>query len=85
MLRATLGLAVAALGISAIAEPALAQNEQFLPSLVYRTTARHSRLQGTPASLGRSASLACTSKNVFFVKRTRKLRRHRPRTKQSGS
>jgi branched-chain amino acid transport system substrate-binding protein len=36
MLRATLGLA-AALGICAIAEPALAQNEQFLPSLVYRT------------------------------------------------
>ena len=37
MLRATLGLAVAALGISTIAGPALAQNEQFLPSLVYRT------------------------------------------------
>jgi branched-chain amino acid transport system substrate-binding protein len=37
MLRTTLGLAAAALGISAVAEPAMAQNEQFLPSLVYRT------------------------------------------------
>lgn len=37
MLRATLGLAAAALGICAIAGPAIAQNEQFLPSLVYRT------------------------------------------------
>ena len=30
-------LAAAALGVTAIAEPALAQNEQFLPALVYRT------------------------------------------------
>ena len=38
MLKFTLALAAAALGVTAIAEPALAQaNEQFLPSLVYRT------------------------------------------------
>jgi branched-chain amino acid transport system substrate-binding protein len=30
-------MAAAVVGVSAIAEPALAQNEQFLPSLVYRT------------------------------------------------
>ena len=38
MLKFTLALAAAALGVTAIAEPALAQaNEQFLPALVYRT------------------------------------------------
>ena len=38
MLKFTLALAAAALGVTAMAEPALAQaNEQFLPSLVYRT------------------------------------------------
>jgi branched-chain amino acid transport system substrate-binding protein len=37
MLRTSLALAAAAVGMAAIAEPALAQNEQFLPALVYRT------------------------------------------------
>ena len=38
MMKFTLALAAAALGVTAIAEPALAQaNEQFLPALVYRT------------------------------------------------
>ena len=38
MLKFTLAFAAAALGVTAIAEPALAQaNEQFLPALVYRT------------------------------------------------
>ena len=38
MMKFTLALAAAALGVTAIAEPALAQaNEQFLPLLVYRT------------------------------------------------
>src|SRR6266700_3848935 len=38
MLKFTLAVAAAALGVTVIAEPALAQaNEQFLPSLVYRT------------------------------------------------
>src|SRR5882757_3437352 len=38
MLKFTLACAAAALGVTAITEPALAQaNEQFLPSLVYRT------------------------------------------------
>ena len=38
MLKLTLAVAAAALGVTAIAEPAMAQqNEQFLPSLVYRT------------------------------------------------
>jgi len=38
MLKFTLALGAAALGVTAIAEPALAQaNEQFLPALVYRT------------------------------------------------
>src|SRR5205085_2238763 len=40
MMKFTLAFAAAALGVTAIAEPALAQaNEQFLPSLVYRTGA----------------------------------------------
>ena len=40
MIRRSLALAAAAVGMTAIAEPALAQaNEQFLPSLVYRTGA----------------------------------------------
>src|SRR5882672_5999333 len=38
MMKFTLAFAAAALGVTALAEPALAQaNEQFLPSLVYRT------------------------------------------------
>ena len=38
MLKFTLAFAATALGVTAIAESALAQaNEQFLPSLVYRT------------------------------------------------
>ena len=38
MLKFTLALGAAALGVTALAEPALAQaNEQFLPALVYRT------------------------------------------------
>ena len=37
MIRKILALAAAAGGLAAIAEPALAQGEQFLPSLVYRT------------------------------------------------
>jgi branched-chain amino acid transport system substrate-binding protein len=37
MIRMTLAMAAAVGGVCAIAEPALAQNEQFLPSLVYRT------------------------------------------------
>ena len=38
MLKLTLAFAAAALGVTAMAEPATAQqNEQFLPSLVYRT------------------------------------------------
>ena len=38
MLKLTLAFAATALGVTALAEPALAQaNEQFLPSLVYRT------------------------------------------------
>jgi branched-chain amino acid transport system substrate-binding protein len=37
MIRNTLALAAALVGATAIAEPAAAQNEQFLPSLVYRT------------------------------------------------
>jgi branched-chain amino acid transport system substrate-binding protein len=37
MIRKTLAMAAAVVGVSAIAEPALAQNEQFLPALVYRT------------------------------------------------
>ena len=39
MIRKTLVLAAAAaaVGVAALAEPALAQNEQFLPALVYRT------------------------------------------------
>ena len=38
MMKVTLALAAAALGATAMAEPALAQqNEQFLPALVYRT------------------------------------------------
>ena len=38
MLKFTLALGAAALGVTAMAEPALAQaNEQFLPALVYRT------------------------------------------------
>jgi len=38
MLKLTLAFAATALGVTVIAEPALAQaNEQFLPSLVYRT------------------------------------------------
>src|SRR5258707_5820720 len=38
MMKFTLALAATALGVTALAEPALAQaNEQFLPSLVYRT------------------------------------------------
>ena len=37
MIRKILVLAAAAAGVTAIAEPALAQNEQFLPALVYRT------------------------------------------------
>jgi branched-chain amino acid transport system substrate-binding protein len=38
MMKFTLALAATALGVTAMAEPALAQaNEQFLPSLVYRT------------------------------------------------
>jgi len=37
MIRKILVLAAAAAGVTAIAGPALAQNEQFLPALVYRT------------------------------------------------
>src|SRR4051794_10358763 len=38
MLKFTLALAAAAVGLTAISEPALAQaNEQFMPALVYRT------------------------------------------------
>jgi branched-chain amino acid transport system substrate-binding protein len=37
MIGKILGLAAAAVGLCAMAAPALAQNEQFLPSLVYRT------------------------------------------------
>ena len=38
MMKFTLALAAAALGATALAEPALAQaNEQFFPLLVYRT------------------------------------------------
>jgi branched-chain amino acid transport system substrate-binding protein len=38
MMKFTLALAATALGVTALAEPALAQaNEQFLPALVYRT------------------------------------------------
>ena len=38
MMKITVALAAAALGVTAVAEPALAQaNEQFLPALVYRT------------------------------------------------
>ena len=37
MIRKLLAITVAAAGVTAIAEPALAQGEQFLPSLVYRT------------------------------------------------
>ena len=39
MVRKLLALAAAALGMAALAEPVLAQNEQFLPRLVYRTGA----------------------------------------------
>src|SRR5262247_784751 len=37
MNRSTLALAAALVGVAALAEPAVAQNEQFLPALVYRT------------------------------------------------
>ena len=37
MMKLTLALAAAAIGVTALAEPAMAQNEQFLPALVYRT------------------------------------------------
>ena len=37
MIRKILVLAAAVTGVTAIAEPAMAQNEQFLPALVYRT------------------------------------------------
>ena len=37
MLRSTLAAAVAAIGVTALANPSVAQNEQFLPALVYRT------------------------------------------------
>src|SRR5262245_54105647 len=37
MIRNTLALAAALVGATAIAEPVAAQNEQFLPALVYRT------------------------------------------------
>ncbi|MEW6449470.1 MAG: ABC transporter substrate-binding protein [Pseudomonadota bacterium] len=37
MFRATLVLAAAAVGATAIAAPAFAQNEQYMPALVYRT------------------------------------------------
>ncbi len=39
MIRKVLAMAAAAVGMTAIAEPALAQNEQFMPALVYRTGA----------------------------------------------
>ena len=39
MIRKVLAMTVAAAGLTAIAEPALAQGEQFVPSLVYRTGA----------------------------------------------
>jgi branched-chain amino acid transport system substrate-binding protein len=39
MIRKVLAMTVAAAGLTAIAEPALAQNEQFVPALVYRTGA----------------------------------------------
>ncbi|MDX2205721.1 MAG: ABC transporter substrate-binding protein [Hyphomicrobiaceae bacterium] len=39
MISKILALAAAAAGVSALAQPALAQGEQFLPSLVYRTGA----------------------------------------------
>ncbi|RTL61734.1 MAG: ABC transporter permease [Hyphomicrobiales bacterium] len=37
MIRKVLALAAAVTGVSALAQPVLAQNEQFLPALVYRT------------------------------------------------
>ena len=37
MIRRLFALAAAALGVTAIGEPALAQQEQFIPNLVYRT------------------------------------------------
>ena len=37
MIRKLMAIAAAAAGLTAIAEPALAQNEQFVPGLVYRT------------------------------------------------
>ena len=39
MIRKVMAMAAAAVGLTAIAEPALAQNEQFVPALVYRTGA----------------------------------------------
>ena len=39
MIGRHIGIALAALGSTAIAAPALAQNEQFIPALVYRTGA----------------------------------------------
>ncbi len=39
MIRKFLALAAAAVGMTALAEPVLAQNEQFIPMLVYRTGA----------------------------------------------
>src|SRR5262249_14409371 len=39
MIGRHIGIALAALGSMAIAAPALAQNEQFIPALVYRTGA----------------------------------------------
>ncbi len=39
MIRKTLAVAALAVGAMAVAAPAMAQNEQFLPSLVYRTGA----------------------------------------------
>ena len=37
MMKVTLAVGAAAIGVAAMAAPAMAQNEQFLPSLVYRT------------------------------------------------
>ncbi len=50
MIRKTLALAAAAVGMTALAEPVLAQQEQFIPLLVYRTGAY--AVNGTPYANG---------------------------------
>src|SRR5215831_3382968 len=53
MIGRHIGIALAALGSTAIAAPALAQNEQFIPALVYRTGAYAPN--GAPIANGISA------------------------------